>query len=122
MRTGFAKIFVDGIPPTRTAALLEPYPPAPKVPSGFKGELKHPAAELNGALARLDKLGLTVKMHATGDSGLRQDATGSIEVGKSADLIVLDRNLFEIPPDEIGDTVVLTTVLEGRLVPGAEPR
>ena len=30
VRTGFAKIFVDGIPPTRTAALLEPYPPDPK--------------------------------------------------------------------------------------------
>ena len=44
------------------------------------------------------------------------DVTGSIEVGKSADLIVLDRNLFEIPADEIADTKALTTYFEGRPV------
>jgi len=44
------------------------------------------------------------------------DVTGSIEVGKSADLIVLDRNLLEIPADEIADTKVLTTYFEGRPV------
>jgi predicted amidohydrolase YtcJ len=44
------------------------------------------------------------------------DVTGSIEVGKSADLIVLDRNLFEIPADEIADIKVLTTYFEGRPV------
>ena len=44
------------------------------------------------------------------------DVTGSIEVGKSADIIVLDRNLFDIPADEIADTKVLTTYFEGRPV------
>jgi predicted amidohydrolase YtcJ len=44
------------------------------------------------------------------------DVTGSIEVGKSADMIVLDRNLFEIPANEIADTKVLTTYFEGRPV------
>src|SRR5574337_465425 len=44
------------------------------------------------------------------------DVTGSIEAGKSADMIVLDRNLFETPPDEIADTKVLTTFFEGRPV------
>ena len=29
---------------------------------------------------------------------------GSIEVGKSADLIVLDQMIFDIPPDELADT------------------
>lgn len=43
-----------------------------------------------------------------------ENVTGSLAVGKSADLIVLDRNLFEIGPDEIGDTKVLSTYLEGR--------
>ncbi|MFG3756900.1 amidohydrolase family protein, partial [Klebsiella pneumoniae] len=42
--------------------------------------------------------------------------TGSIEVGKSADIIVLDRNVFETPSDEIADTRVLTTLFEGRIV------
>ncbi len=42
--------------------------------------------------------------------------TGSIEVGKAADLIVLDRNLFEIAPSQIHDSKVLLTLLEGREV------
>jgi predicted amidohydrolase YtcJ len=51
--------------------------------------------------------------------------TGSLEVGKSADLIVLDRNLFEIPPSQIHDAKVLWTLLEGKEVwraPGFEGR
>ena len=39
--------------------------------------------------------------------------TGSIEVGKLADLIVLDQNLFEISPQEISDAQVLLTLLGG---------
>ena len=42
--------------------------------------------------------------------------TGSIEVGKAADLIVLDRNLFEIPPSQIHEAKVLLTLLEGKEV------
>lgn len=42
--------------------------------------------------------------------------TGSIEVGKAADLVVLDRNLFEIPPSQIHETKVLWTLLEGKEV------
>jgi len=45
--------------------------------------------------------------------------TGSIEVGKLADLIVLDRNLFEIDPTEISDTKVLLTLFEGQRVYGS---
>jgi predicted amidohydrolase YtcJ len=39
--------------------------------------------------------------------------SGSIEVGKLADLVVLDRNLFAIPPEEIGRARVLATYFEG---------
>lgn len=42
--------------------------------------------------------------------------TGSIEVGKAADLIVLDRNLFELAPYEIHNAKVLLTLLEGKEV------
>jgi predicted amidohydrolase YtcJ len=45
---------------------------------------------------------------------------GSITVGKSADFIVLDRNLFDVPTDEIGGTTVLRTVFEGRTVYSAD--
>jgi predicted amidohydrolase YtcJ len=44
--------------------------------------------------------------------------TGSIEVGKLADLAILDRNLFDIPATEISDAKVLTTLFEGKVVHG----
>jgi predicted amidohydrolase YtcJ len=43
-----------------------------------------------------------------------EQETGSIEVGKAADLIVLDRNLFEIPTHEIHCAKVLLTLLDGK--------
>lgn len=42
--------------------------------------------------------------------------TGSIETGKSADFIILDRNLFETAPDDLADTRVLATYFEGKAV------
>jgi predicted amidohydrolase YtcJ len=42
--------------------------------------------------------------------------TGSIEVGKRADLIVLEKNLFEIPAEQIYGTKVLMTMLDGKVV------
>lgn len=44
--------------------------------------------------------------------------TGSIEVGKAADLVVLDRNLFAIDPREISETKALLTLLDGKPVHG----
>lgn len=46
----------------------------------------------------------------------RANSQGSLEKGKSADFIVLDQNLFDIPVDDIGRTRVLRTVFEGRTV------
>jgi predicted amidohydrolase YtcJ len=48
-----------------------------------------------------------------------EQETGSIEVGKLADLIVLDQNIFEIEPAEISDTKVLLTLFEGLPVHGS---
>jgi predicted amidohydrolase YtcJ len=42
--------------------------------------------------------------------------TGSLEVGKAADLVVLDHNLFDIAPDRIHTAKVVMTVIEGRVV------
>lgn len=259
----FIKIFLDGIAPSRTAYMLEPYLPHDAFPAGFRGEPLHDSATLAEDVINFDAQGLTVKMHAVGDGALRQgldaieaaraangpsglrheishaglmhaddvgrfaelnaipelapilwypvpgvveaqtatigreravfsfpirslvesgaapafgsdwpavvptpnpwpgiealltrqdpnledpqeakwpeqavdletaleivtingaralkvaDIAGSIEVGKSADLIVLDRNLFEIPATDIADTQVLTTILEGSTI------
>jgi predicted amidohydrolase YtcJ len=45
-----------------------------------------------------------------------EDRTGSIEVGKLADFIVPERNIFEIPIDEVADTKIRQTYFEGELV------
>lgn len=48
---------------------------------------------------------------------LHQDkVTGSISVGKFADLIVLDQNLFKIPAMQISSTKVLLTMIGGKTV------
>jgi hypothetical protein len=48
---------------------------------------------------------------------LHQDqATGSLEVGKLADLIVLDRNPLTIPAEDIAKTQVMETVVGGKVV------
>ena len=46
------------------------------------------------------------------------DSTGSIEVGKLADLVVTDQNLFDIDPTEISETKVLLTLFAGSPVYG----
>ncbi|SDL26537.1 hypothetical protein SAMN05661010_01262 [Modicisalibacter muralis] len=48
---------------------------------------------------------------------MHQDTiTGSLETGKLADLLILDRNLFEIPRDDISETQVLMTMVGGDVV------
>jgi predicted amidohydrolase YtcJ len=46
----------------------------------------------------------------------QEEITGSLEVGKAADLVVLDRNIFVIPPTDIHKAKVLLTLLEGKEV------
>jgi predicted amidohydrolase YtcJ len=41
------------------------------------------------------------------------DKVGTIEVGKRADLIVLDKNLFELPPEHISSAQVVLTLMDG---------
>ena len=44
------------------------------------------------------------------------DDVGTLEVGKLADLVVLDRDYLETPPDEIRDVQPVMTMLGGRVV------
>jgi predicted amidohydrolase YtcJ len=46
----------------------------------------------------------------------QEDKTGSIEVGKLADVIVLDQNIFDVPVTSVSKTKVLLTVLGGKTV------
>ena len=45
-----------------------------------------------------------------------ENEKGSLEVGKSADFIILDRNIMEIDADKIPNTQVLKTFIDGKLV------
>jgi len=53
-------------------------------------------------------------------AGFAEDETGSLEAGKLADFLVLDRDLFTIDPAEIPKTRVLRTVVGGEVVYQAE--
>jgi hypothetical protein len=45
-----------------------------------------------------------------------EDKIGSIEAGKLADLVVLDRDYFSVPDDQIRDVRSVFTVVDGRIV------
>ena len=44
------------------------------------------------------------------------DVSGSIAVGKLADVILLDRDIFAIPPEEIDAARVLATFVSGEAI------
>ena len=46
---------------------------------------------------------------------------GAVAAGKLADLVLIDRNLFDIPPEQIREAKVLATVVGGKVVSGAWP-
>ncbi|MCX4761769.1 amidohydrolase [Streptomyces sp. NBC_01275] len=66
---------------------------------------------------RLD-LGAAIAAYTAGSAYVNRldGTTGSITVGKSADLVVLDRDPFAGPPGDIAATHVLETFVEGRRV------
>lgn len=46
----------------------------------------------------------------------QEDVTGSVCIGKSADLAVFDRNIFAMPAHEISESRVLMTIFRGKIV------
>lgn len=46
----------------------------------------------------------------------QEDQTGSLKVGKRADFVVLEHDLFEIPAEGIANTQVLMTVFDGEII------
>jgi len=81
---------------------------------------QHPFAPDRGFVARTEAIDLVTGLeiltihgaHAVG----QEKRTGSIEVGKEADLIVLDQDLFKVPANQIVKTRVMRTVLRGKTV------
>ncbi|MGF6177861.1 putative amidohydrolase YtcJ [Ensifer sp. 4252] len=50
----------------------------------------------------------------------QEDRTGTLEVRKFADIVVLERDIFDIPINEIGETKVEATLLQGKPVYDAD--
>ena len=69
--TDFVKIMLDGVPLTRTSAMLEPYLGDDEHGDEFAGELMFDPEVLKADVAWLDAQGLAVKIHATGDRSAR---------------------------------------------------
>ena len=84
--------------------------PSPNLFPGIQGMLEHGRESVDLATA-LEAVTLS-GAKAVG----KEELQGSLEPGKSADFIVLDRNLFKIPTSQIGATVVEMTVFEGEIV------
>ncbi len=49
-------------------------------------------------------------------AGFEEDSKGSVSPGKLADLVVLSDDPRTVPPEEIKDIQVITTILDGKVV------
>ena len=71
---------------------------------------------LGGEKAKIP-LALALKAHTTGAAhGMAmENKIGSIETDKMADLVVLEKNLFDVEPEDIAKTEVVYTMMNGKL-------
>ncbi len=81
----------------------------PDAPVEYRGRLGDDPGLSREAVLRAATIDAAYELH-------QDEATGSLAVGKFADLIVLDRNPLKVPAEEIAKTQVLETVVGGRVV------
>jgi len=82
---------------------------APDAPAEYHGRLGDDPGLSREAVLRAATIDAAYELH-------QDDSTGSLEVGKFADLIVLDRNPLTVRAEEIAKTRVLATVVGGKVV------
>ena len=84
-----------------------------------KTESQGNPAYIRGAREAVDRLtALRILTIHGAKYTLREDVLGSIEPGKWADLVVLDRNPLDpsVPDDELDNIQVLQTIVEGEVI------
>jgi predicted amidohydrolase YtcJ/thiol-disulfide isomerase/thioredoxin len=82
---------------------------APDAGAEFRGRLGDDPGLSRVAVLRAATINAAFELH-------EDDATGSLEVGKCADLIVLDRDPLKVAAEEIAGVKVLQTVVGGKVV------
>lgn len=82
---------------------------APNAPPEFHGRLGEDPGLSRETVLRAATIDAAYELH-------EDDVTGSVEVGKFADLIVIDRDPLKIPAEDIANIRVLETVVGGRTV------
>jgi predicted amidohydrolase YtcJ len=82
---------------------------APDAPLEYRGRLGDDPGLSREAVLRAATIDAAYELH-------EDDATGSLDVGKFADFIVLDRNPFTVPAEDIANVRVLETVVGGDVV------
>ncbi|TCO59876.1 amidohydrolase [Actinocrispum wychmicini] len=125
-RPDFVKIFLDGVPPTRTAAFLEPYLPDDIHGPGFRGETTMNGPELAGWLLAAAKAGLSAKIHCTGDASVRAvlDAVEKVRAEGHKDVIFQVAHGQFVHPDDLprfADLGVAADISPFLWVPGVIP-
>jgi predicted amidohydrolase YtcJ len=82
---------------------------APSAAPKYTGRLSEDAGLTRAQVLRAITMNSSYELH-------QDQATGSLEADKLADLIVLDRDVLTIPAEEIAQVKVLQTVVGGRVV------
>jgi predicted amidohydrolase YtcJ len=82
VRPDFIKLFMDGVPTTRTAAMLTPYRATRLQGCCFCGDPLISIPALVRWIAKAEKHGMRVKVHCTGDAAVR-DTLDAIDVVRS---------------------------------------
>jgi predicted amidohydrolase YtcJ len=82
VRPDFIKLFMDGVPTTRTAAMLAPYRATRIHGCCFCGDALVSLPSLARWIAKAEKHGMRVKVHCTGDAAVR-DTLDAVEVVRS---------------------------------------
>ena len=72
LRIAGAKVLLDGVPDSHTAAMLEPYADAP----GIRGELLTDPENYKAYFTLANRMGLSVKCHCLGDRSVRAAIDG----------------------------------------------